>query len=125
MCESGIFSGGYLEKVQDTEIDLGITGKDRDLNAKTASPSPTSGRRTEEALDGQIASGLGGCELDYGEENGKEVEGVSGTHSPAAVNDEDGRIPENGGRRWRTSAVARAPSRDGAPGVVRRRGAEL
>ena len=48
MCESGIFLGGYLQIGQDTEIDLGITGKGRGLNAKRpAHLQPLSGDAQE------------------------------------------------------------------------------
>ena len=42
MCESGIFLGGFLRNLQDTRIDLKITGNHRGLNAKQQGPSSTS-----------------------------------------------------------------------------------
>jgi hypothetical protein len=35
MCEGGIFSGGFMENCQDSDLDLGVTKKDKGLSAKS------------------------------------------------------------------------------------------
>ena len=48
MCECGIFSGGYLQNLQYTRLDLKITLFSRGLNEKEPGPSSSSGRRSGE-----------------------------------------------------------------------------
>jgi hypothetical protein len=52
MCEGRIFSGGFMENCQDSDLDLGVTKKDKGLDVKQPGPSSSSGHQHTTAQDG-------------------------------------------------------------------------
>jgi hypothetical protein len=84
MCESGIFSRGYLKIFQDTNLIYRVTGKDRVLTAKPQGLLLPLSMADRGARAVQIAGGQGCLGFDQGAESKEGIEGVSKTCSPRA-----------------------------------------
>jgi hypothetical protein len=57
MCERGIFSGGFMENCQDSDLDLGVTKNPKGLDVKQPGPSSSSGHQHRTAQVAPLAGG--------------------------------------------------------------------
>jgi hypothetical protein len=125
MCESGIFSRGYLKIYQDTNLICRVTGKDRVLTAKPQGLLVPLSMADRGARVVQIAGGQGRLGFDQGAELKEGIEGVSKMCSPRAEIDGDGRRSMETariGEERTTDGACSSISTGGTPTSIRRHG---
>jgi hypothetical protein len=108
MCESGIFSRGYLQIFQDTNLIYRVTGKDRVLTAKPQGLLLPLSMADRGARAVQIAGGQGCLGFDQGAESKEGIKGVSKTCSPRTGGDRRSRQESERSDRL-TAPAARSP----------------